>query len=105
MRNKKTELVEFRRIDDLGRVMLVKEVRNKVGIKIGELLRIEVNDKEIIIRKMDENVGKEELTNALKNFEETLKKIEINPTSVITYKDKIMYNIEIIKSLLNQMEI
>lgn len=105
MRNKKTELVGFRRIDDLGRVMLVKEVRNKVGIKIGELLRIEVNDKEIIIRKMDENVGKEELTNALKNFEETLEKIEVNPTSVITYKDKIMYNIEIIKSLLNQMEI
>lgn len=105
MRNKKTELVGFRRIDDLGRVMLVKEVRNKIGIKIGELLRIEVNDKEIIIRKMDENVGKEELTNALKNFEETLEKIEINPTSVITYKDKIMYNIEIIKSLLNQMEI
>lgn len=105
MRNKKTELVGFRRIDDLGRVMLVKEVRNKVGIKIGELLRIEVNDKEIIIRKMDENVGKEELTNALKNFEETLEKIEVDSTSIITPKDKIMYNIEIIKSLLNQMEI
>lgn len=105
MRNKKTELVGFRRIDDLGRVMLVKEVRNKVGIKIGELLRIEVNDKEIIIRKMDENVGKEELTNALKNFEETLEKIKVDSTSIITPKDKIMYNIEIIKSLLNQMEI
>lgn len=105
MRNKKTELVGFRRIDDLGRVMLVKEVRNKVGIKIGELLRIEVNDKEIIIRKMNENVGKEELTNALKNFEETLEKIKVNSTSIITPKDKIMYNIEIIKSLLNQMEI
>ena len=105
MRNKKTELVGFRRIDDLGRVMLVKEVRNKVGIKIGELLRIEVNDKEIIIRKMDENVGKEELTNALKNFEETLEKIKVDSTSIITPKDKIMYNIEVIKSLLNQMEI
>lgn len=103
MNNKETKLVGLKRIDDLGRIMLTKEFRNKIGIKEGDLLRVEADDTKIVIKKFDE---RENILFTLGNLRNRIERLEtINPNAEITYKDKIIYNIEIIESLLNQMEI
>ena len=106
MNNKETKLIGLKRIDDLGRIMLTKEFRNKIGIKEGDLLRVEVDDTKIVIKKFDE---RENILSTLENLRNRIERLEtINPNAEITYKDnkdKIIYNIEIIESLLNQMEI
>ena len=40
-----------RRVDDLGRVVIPKEIRRSVGIREGEALEIFVEDKKVIFQK------------------------------------------------------
>lgn len=50
-----------RRIDDLGRVVIPREIRKQFGIKEGDPLEIFVNKDEIILRKCDVSIGLKEL--------------------------------------------
>ena len=43
--------VEERRIDDLGRVLIPKNVRLSLGINYGDVISISVSDESIILRK------------------------------------------------------
>ena len=48
------ETESIRRIDDLGRVVIPKSVREKVGIEVGDPLVICYNGKGIFIKKYDD---------------------------------------------------
>lgn len=54
-----------RRIDDLGRIVIPKEIRKKFGIEEGASLEIFVNEDEIILRKCDVSIGLKEILNAI----------------------------------------
>ena len=41
----------IRRIDDLGRIVIPKEIRNSMGIKVGNALEISVNGDDIVLSK------------------------------------------------------
>ena len=43
-----------RRIDDLGRIVIPKDIRKELGIAIGESLNINIKDGKIIIQKIEE---------------------------------------------------
>ena len=43
-----------RRIDDLGRIVIPKDIRKELGIAIGESLDINIEDGKIIIQKIEE---------------------------------------------------
>lgn len=56
-----------RRIDDLGRVVIPKEIRSLLNIKNGELLNILVNDDSIILKKENESINIYNIINNLVN--------------------------------------
>lgn len=56
-----------RRIDDLGRVVIPREIRKQFGVKEGDPLEFFVNDNEIILRKYDTSIGLKELVRKLDN--------------------------------------
>lgn len=56
-----------RRIDDLGRVVIPREIRKQFGIEEGDPLEILVNKDEIILRKYDVSIGLKELVRRLDN--------------------------------------
>ena len=57
----------MRRIDDLGRVVIPREIRKRLGIKEGDPLEIFTNRDEIILRKYDVSIGLNELVRRLDN--------------------------------------
>lgn len=57
----------IRRIDDLGRVVIPREIRKQFGIKEGDQLEIFVNKDEIILKKYDVSIGMKELVRRLDN--------------------------------------
>lgn len=56
-----------RKIDDLGRVVIPKEIRKYIGIKDGDSLEIFINKGEIILRKYNASMGLSELVRELDN--------------------------------------
>ena len=50
-----------RRVDDLGRIVLPREVRKSIGIFDGDPLEILIDDQTIILRKVDESLPAQEL--------------------------------------------
>lgn len=55
----------IRRIDDLGRVVIPREIRKQFLIKEGDQLEIFVNKDEIILKKYDVSIGMKELVRKL----------------------------------------
>ena len=55
----------IRRIDDLGRVVIPREIRKQLLIKEGDQLEIFVNKDEIILKKYDVSIGMKELVRRL----------------------------------------
>lgn len=55
----------IRRIDDLGRVVIPREIRKQFLIKEGDQLEIFVNKDEIILKKYDVSIGMKELVRRL----------------------------------------
>ena len=51
--NKMKKTGIFRRIDDLGRVVIPKEVRRNLGINEDDMLEIFVDDDSVTFRKAD----------------------------------------------------
>ena len=69
-------LISFtRRIDELGRIVIPKEVRNKLKFNTGDLLDLSVNREELIIKKCSDTLNKDyikdliKLVESLGNFE------------------------------------
>lgn len=57
-----TSTGHIRRIDDLGRVVIPKEVRERYGIRIGEPFEIFLNGDDIVLRSLELNkVRKDEI--------------------------------------------
>jgi len=47
----------IRKLDDLGRIHIIKEIRKQVGVEEGDAMLIEVNDKgQIILTKCEDEV-------------------------------------------------
>lgn len=55
----------IRRIDDLGRVVIPREIRKQFRIKEGDQLEIFVSKDEIILKKYDVSIGMKELVRRL----------------------------------------
>lgn len=47
-----------RRIDDLGRIVIPKEIRRSLGIEVGEPLEIFVDDEKVIFQKYKNEIDK-----------------------------------------------
>ena len=56
-----------RKLDDLGRIVIPKEIRKYIGIKEGDSLEIFVDKDEIILRKYNASMGLCELVRELDN--------------------------------------
>ena len=74
-----------RRIDDLGRVVIPRELRKMLNIREGDPLNIQITDKEIIISKYQPT----KLLEAAKNVVEVLASSGIGVTAYDVYEKKI----------------
>ena len=79
-----------RRIDDLGRIVIPKEIRKNLKIKENEILEIFIDNEEIILKKFSSFNDMEKI---LFNYVETLNKITGN-NIFITDRDKIISCLE-----------
>lgn len=85
-----------RRIDDLGRIVIPKEIRKKFGIEEGAPLEIFVNEDEIILRRCDVSIGLKEIVRRLEEEFSAIKNdMEIEAA------DKIYEHINALKEILN----
>ncbi len=75
-----------RKIDELGRIVLPKEIRRNLGIKDGESLEIFVDEKGIYLQKFSKIYDLKELGN---NICQDIKDI-MNINLIITDRDKIV---------------
>lgn len=57
----------YRRIDNLGRIVIPKKIRKALGIKEGDSIEIFVNRNAIILRRYDVTIGLVELVRRLNN--------------------------------------
>lgn len=86
-----------RRIDDLGRILIPKEVREMLHLKEGTAMEIYTNEKKnsIILEKYSENPVQEQL----KILDEILKDLETSEE-----KDEMREHVQAIQELLNKYE-
>jgi AbrB family looped-hinge helix DNA binding protein len=75
-----------RRIDDLGRVVIPRELRKMLDIREGDPLNIQITDKEIIISKYQST----KLLDAAKNVVAVLASSGIGVTAYDVYEKKIV---------------
>lgn len=106
----------IRRIDDLGRIVIPKEIRKTLRIKNGENLEIFVNENENIILKKYNQIDKlkdlsEEITEAIYNnikkttiITNTEKIISVKGNNKNNYQDKNISE-EIIRKMYNRKEV
>ncbi|MEE3429178.1 MAG: AbrB/MazE/SpoVT family DNA-binding domain-containing protein [Ruminococcus sp.] len=45
----------YKKIDDVGRVVLPKDVREELGLRINDMIKIDVEKDTIVIRKAEES--------------------------------------------------
>lgn len=74
-----------RRMDELGRVVIPREIRERYHIKDGDPLEIFTEDDKIVFRKYDTSDGRDE---AVETLQEWLKDDEANAS--LTDVEKIM---------------
>lgn len=94
----------IRRMDDLGKIMIPKEIRENLGIEEGTPMEIMVNDEDDIVLKRyveDQGVTLEE---AVKKIQETLDSSELKseiPEDILNnmkdYWDMIRIHFQIVK--------
>lgn len=90
----------IRRIDDLGRVVIPKEIRKMIGIREGDPLEIFVNEEEIILKAHNVSIGLIEIVRRLDN-EFTDVKNDIK-TEIA---EKIYEHINALQDILNSMDV
>lgn len=76
----------IRRIDDLGRIVIPKELRRSLRIKNGESLEIFVDNQDIVLKKYS---PLESIEEAAFKYVESFNKV-INHSVVVTDKDKVI---------------
>lgn len=94
----------IRRMDDLGKIMIPKEIRENLGIKEGTPMEIMVNDEDdIVLKKYVEDQGVT-LEEAVKKIQETLDSPELKseiPEDILNnmkdYWDMIRIHFQIVK--------
>lgn len=57
-----------RRIDELGRIVIPKEIRNNLAIRVGEPLEILIENKSIVIRKYSQVGNIKDISNKICNI-------------------------------------
>lgn len=77
-----------RKIDDLGRIVLPKELRKSMNINSGDDFQIILNDNKIILEKYSK----------LKNYEEELLKITECFSQVLNYKIYVVINNKVLNN-------
>ena len=75
-----------RRIDDLGRIVIPKEIRKNLKIKENEVLEIFIENENIILKKYS---SFNDMENLLNNYVEVLEDITLNNV-LITNRDKVI---------------
>jgi len=75
-----------RRIDELGRVVIPKEIRKNLRIKNGDSLEIFLNDEDIVLKKYSPI---ETLENILENYVESFNQV-MKHNIIITDRDKVI---------------
>ena len=75
-----------RKIDDLGRIVIPKEIRKNLGIRDGESLEIFTEDDSIILKKHSEIEKFEDLGKKLSNLIESVFKVDV----IITDREKVI---------------
>lgn len=58
----------FKKIDDVGRVVLPKDIRDELGLKINDVLKIDVDNNRIILSKAEQTCVFCGKTSSLKSF-------------------------------------
>ena len=87
----------IRRIDELGRIVIPKEIRRNLKIRDGENLEIYVEQNSIILKKHSK----------IKNFQSNLKKIIeiidnlVTEKLIFTDRDKVLDTLNIDKNIIN----
>ena len=75
-----------RRIDELGRIVIPKEIRKNLRIKTGDSLEVYLNDEDIILKKCSPI---ETLENVLENYVESFNQV-MKHNIIITDRDKVI---------------
>ena len=75
----------LRRIDDLGRIVIPKEIRNELRITSGDKIEIKIKEKEIILKKYSELSKIKELSQIITKTVFKKYKIEIKITDMDKY--------------------
>ena len=96
-----TNLGIIRRIDDLGRIVIPKELRKKLKINEGDEVQIYTQDDEVILKKhIPLNVNKELINSITKSFEKV-----VEADFFICNKEKIISVSNKRKNKINDLEI
>ena len=73
-----------RRIDDLGRIVIPREIRKRLGIEEGDPIEIFSNREEIVLKKYNVSIGLKALVNKLDNeFSDVKSDMEIETANKI----------------------
>ena len=75
-----------RKIDDLGRIVIPKEIRKNLGIRDGESLEIFTEEDSIILKKHSEIEKFEDLGKKLSDLIENIFKVDV----IITDREKVI---------------
>lgn len=75
-----------RKIDELGRLVIPKEIRRNLGIRDGESLEIFIDDDSIILKKHSQIKNYEDISNKLCDLITSVYKLNI----IITDRDKVI---------------
>ena len=75
-----------RRVDDLGRIVIPKEIRKNLGIRDGESLEIFTEEDSIILKKHSEIEKFEDLGKKLSDLIESIFKVDV----IITDREKVI---------------
>ena len=90
-----------RKIDDLGRIVIPKEIRKNLGIRDGESLEIFTEEDSIILKKHSEIEKFEDLGKKLSDLIENIFKVDV----IITDREKVIVSTkgdELINKLLDE---
>ena len=87
-----------RRIDELGRIVIPKEIRSNLGIRDGELLEISIENKGIVIQKYSQVENIKDISEKITKIVSDVCKIEL----LISDREKILVSNNKEKDLLNQ---
>lgn len=78
----------IRKIDELGRIVLPKEIRRNLGIRDGENLEIYVENDHILLKKYSKMQDYSEIVKSLANIVDNTYNFKI----IITDRDKVLYS-------------